>query len=71
MHFHGDNWAFLGPLTKIALTHRNGELCRDAGPHVVLFSTVYTFPRTKRPTGGFLVYGGMLSTDTQSDSPKV
>ena len=67
-HFNGDNWAFLGPFTKIALTHRYGEPCRTTCPYIVPISNVKAFPRTKREVEGFLVFGGMFSTYTQSYS---
>ena len=66
-NFHCKNWPFLGYLTKIALTHRCGELCRDIGPHVVSFCGVNEFPPTKRPAEGFLVFS-RFSTDTQRNS---
>ena len=68
MHFYGDNWAFLGPLTKFGLTHRYGELCRATGSRIVSFSSVNALPRTKRPAEGFLVFGGRFSADTRSDT---
>ena len=37
----------MGPLTKIALTYRYGELWRATRHHIVSFSSVKVFPRTK------------------------
>ena len=69
-HFCGDNWAFMGPLTKNALTHRYGELWRATGPHIVSFSSANAFPWAKRPAEDFLVFGGRFSADTQPNTSK-
>ena len=68
-NFNGDNWPFMGPWTKTALTHRHGELCRATGPlHIISFSSVNLFSRSDRPAEGFLIFGWRFSTAIQSDS---
>ena len=49
------NRQFLGPLTKIALTHWCGELWRATGSHVDWFSNANLFPRKITTGGGFSV----------------
>ena len=54
-HLVDQNRQFLGPHTKIALTHWCGELWRATGSHVDWLSNANLFPREITTGGGFSV----------------
>ena len=54
-HLGDENRQFLGPHTKIALTHWCGVLWRATGSHVDWFTNANLFPRKITTGGGFSV----------------